>query len=278
MKRQDIIKFSIMSMLTFLMYLPTFIWMWDRWFEKESYYGHGILIPLVCGFLVWVKKDRLKKIIIKPDNLGWLFLGVGLFIHLVSSLWRIYFTSSFSIILTLVGIVLLFFGRKFLREVLFPIIFLVFMMPLPLIAIAGLTFRMKILAAKIATLVVNMIGLQAVRRGSLIIMQHAQLMVENPCSGLRSLISLLALGALIAYLKEMKLYKKFIIFFSSGILAIIGNVFRITFLCFMSEVYGPKFAAGIYEQFAGMMVFVIAFGGLIVVSRLLSSTSSNKSA
>jgi len=269
MKKNDGIRLSVIAGLTLFSYIPTFIWMVDRWLEHDTYYSHGFLVPFISLFIVWYRRRALSKIEIKPSNIGWLVFGVGMAIHIVSALLQVYFTSGFSLLLVIPGLVLLFFGKEYLRELLFPIAFLVFMIPLPLVAIANISFRLKIFAAQLSTFIVNSLGVTAVRDGSVIRTMHAYLVVEDPCSGIRSLISLIALGGLMAYFSNLPKVKKGILFAASMPIAIISNVIRISALTLVSEIYGAKYASGWFHDTMGILVFVFAFVGMVLVSKVL---------
>jgi len=133
-------KEAIAAVLLLLTYFPTILWMWDRWFAKDSYYSHGILIPFVSGYLIWQRKEQLMKVQLKPSAWGMRLIVLGVGIHLLSSLFRVYFTSGFSILITLVGIILNFYGSEVLRLIAFPVAFLFFMVPLPLFIITNMSF------------------------------------------------------------------------------------------------------------------------------------------
>jgi len=269
MKKAAIFQLSTLSALTIIAYIPTFIWMVNRWLAKDTYYSHGFLIPLIALFIVWLKREGLGQIKIKASNLGWLFFACGIFIHAVSALWRIYFTSGFSIILVIAGLVLLFLGKKQLRQLMFPITFLIFMIPLPLAAIANISFKLKIFAAYISTIIINKLGVPAIRDGSVIKTMHSYLIVEDPCSGIRSLIALIALGALMAYFSKTSKLKKGLLFLSSIPIALSSNIVRIVSLSLASEMYGPKAATGLFHEIMGVSVFVFAFFGLLLISKIL---------
>ncbi|OGX15225.1 MAG: hypothetical protein A2166_00345 [Omnitrophica WOR_2 bacterium RBG_13_41_10] len=269
MKKQDTIKFITLSILAVFAYIPTFIWMVDRWLEKDTYYSHGFLVPFISGFIVWLKRKELAKIKLNPSIWGWLFFLGGILIHAVSAMWRVYFTSGFSLLLVIPGLVLLFMGKEFLKKLSFPILFLIFMIPLPLVAIANLSFRLKIFATQVSTFFINSLGVRAVRDGSVIITKHSYLMVEDPCSGIRSLIALIALGALMAYFSDLSRVKKTVLFLSSMPIAICGNIFRIVSLSLVSEMYGTKYTTGFFHDMLGILVFVFAFVGLALVGKVL---------
>lgn len=269
MKKESIIKLSVLSVLTLVAYIPTFIWMIDRWSVKDTYYSHGFLVPFISLFIAWTKRNEIAKLELKPSALGWLFFGSGIFIHALSALWRVYFSSGFSLLLVIIGLILLFFGKKQLKALTFPISFLLFMIPLPMLAIANLSFRLKIFAAKIATRLINYCGVPAIREGSVIRTMHANLVVEDPCSGIRSLIALIALGSLMAYFSNLSKTKKAILFLSSVPIAVGTNVIRIVILSLVSEIYGAKAATGLFHDTMGIVVFVLAFFGLSMVAKLL---------
>jgi exosortase len=269
MKRGDLVKLGLISFLVMLAYVPTFKWMIDRWTEGETYYSHGFLILPISVFLVWLKRKQLVKLKLKPHTLGWLFFGAGILMHAVSMSLKIYFSSGFSLVFVIVGLVLLFFGKEWLKELCFSIGFLFFMLPLPLFAIANIAFRLKIFAAQVSVAIVRAMGVPVVRQGSVIRTMHAQLMVEDPCSGIRSLIALIALGALMAYFSNTSKIKKGVLFISSIPIAVGANIIRIVALTLVSEMYGSQFALGWFHETMGILVFVFAFVGLSLVGKLL---------
>lgn len=269
MKKLDLIKLTAISIFLIIAYTPTFAWMIDRWSVKDTYYSHGFLIPFICAFLVWHKREALKKIKINPSGIGWVLFIPSVLVHILSSLWRVYFTSGFSLIPVFAGLILLFFGREYLKQLLFPLFFISFMIPLPLVAIANISFKLKIFAAQISTFIINRMGVPAIRDGSVIRTAHSHLVVEDPCSGIRSLIALIALGALMAYFSNISKPKKVILFLSSIPIAISTNVIRIVALSLASEMYGPKLASGFFHDTMGILVFVFAFVGLSLVAKFL---------
>jgi exosortase len=263
------IKPGVITALLLIIYSPTIWWMVDRWNAKDSYYSHGILVPLVSLYVLWIKRDQLAQIKYKPMTLGLWLLIVGIVIHILSAFFRVYFTSAFSSLLVISGLVLYFCGLVMFKEVLFSIAFLTFMIPLPLIAIVGITFKMKLFAAFWANKIVNGMGIPALLDGSVIRMRHTHVIVEDVCSGLRSLISLMALGAIIAYLSKLSRIKKVIVFFSAAVMAIIANIVRIVFMATTSEIYGAQFTEGFLHTLSGLIVFVVALVGLMIVVKEL---------
>jgi len=199
--------------LTLVTYLPTLQWMVNRWFAEESYYGHGFLIPMVSLYILWQRRELFKNTQASKDMLGLIIIAMGLFVHLVCASLRVYSISGFSFVFVLYGIVVFFYGRKVARGLTFPIFFLFAMIPLPLVLIGNLTVKLKLLVAQVATVILNNIGFPSIRDGSVIKMPNSFIFVEAPCSGLRSLISLLTLGLVFSYAMKVSYIKKGILFY-----------------------------------------------------------------
>lgn len=259
----------IAGALLIITYIPMFIWMWDRWLAKESYYNHGFLIPLISLYVVWQRRETLRKIKPKGSMLGVLIIGAGLIMHILAALLKVYFISGFSFVFVLYGLILFFYGREMARNLIFPVFFLLAMVPLPLVLISNLTVRLKLFVAQVATFILNRIGFPSVREGSIIRMPSSYVAIEAPCSGLRSLISLITLGLIFAYTVKGAYWKKATLFISSIPIALMTNMIRITTLAVVNDLYGKKIAMGFFHDFSGFFMFGIAFLCLYGVSRIL---------
>lgn len=262
-------KLAVAVIVFILAYIPTFMWMWERWFARDSYYSHGFLVPLVTGYLIWQMKDELKDIPYKASRWTMLLILGGVVWYFISSVFRVYFSSGFSMLFVLYGLALYFFGSNVIKKTLFPLFFLVFMIPLPEVTITNMSFQLKIFAAHIAGYTLNVIGIPALQEGSIIKMRNTHVVVDDVCSGLRSLISLTALGSIFAYWMKGSMVKKIILFLSTIPIAVITNVCRVVILSCISEIWGPQYAEGFVHDTTGMLIFVIAFILLYSVSKLL---------
>ena len=269
LSRQNIIKIIIVTFLFIGIFVPTFINLAGRFIAADSYYSHGFLVPLISAYLVWRKRKKLKSLPIESSQAGLFILLGGLLLHIISSLLKINFGSSLALLIVLEGMILYLFGRKINRQLLFPLVFLIFMIPLPKVIIIGISFKMKLLAAQIASNLVNQIGISAIREGSTVYLSNGKLVVGDPCSGLRSLISLLALGAIFTQLTTGTNLRKNVLFLSTIPIALASNALRIVALLWVTYVYGEKVALGFFHDFSGMMVFVFAFSGLVLMTRIL---------
>ncbi len=262
----------MVAVLLALIYLPTFIWMKARFDEVESYYSHGYLVPLVFAYLLWIKRDELRKCAVKPAGLALLIFVPALLIHLLAYTFDINFLSGFTLIAALFGLALYLYGTEITKKAAFPITFLIFMVPLPQVMIINISFKMKMMAAQIATSIVNLMGIHAIRDGSIVYLKpDTSLTIGSPCSGLSSLIALMALGALYAYLVKMSRTRKIILFLLSIPVALAANILRIVMLLLVGFAYDAKVATGPFVHgFLAFLLYVFAIAGLIIIGRMLS--------
>jgi len=134
-----------------------------------------------------------------------------------------------------------------------------------------MSFPLKMMAAKAGVAVVRLMGIPVVRQGFDITIPSGSMVVGNPCSGLRSLIAFLALGAILAYFTNTSNMRKIILFLLSIPIAILSNAVRVPILILISHFYGIKAASPdtIWHVGTGMLVFIIGFGLLMLSGRIL---------
>ena len=251
------------AFLIVLNYKETFIWLSERFSSADTYYSHGYLIPFISFFLIWLKRKELGGSDKELDVWGLVLIIFSLLLNYLSSLTEIFFVSGFSLIPLFFGISLFFYGKKVTRVILFPLLFLIFMVPLPITAVNSVSFPMKMFATKSAVFILrNALHVPVKNEGFQLFFPHATLVVENPCSGLRSLISLLALGSIFAYLLKASMSKRILLFLLSAPIALASNLVRVILLSLGVYVYGSGMSKGLFHDFTGYLVFVMSFCAL----------------
>ena len=187
-------------------------------------------------------------------------------------------TQGYSFVLLLFGLCLFMFGRVATGRVWFPLGYLIFMLPMPPYLVNVVSFQLKVFAARSGSFAAVKLGIPLVRSGMTIHLPAGSLRIADPCSGLRSLIALVALGALFAYLSEGKMWKRIVLLVSSVPLAVAANIVRISVLCVVASVWGVETALGFFHNLSGLMLFLIAFAGLVIVKKLLRLGQPRKEA
>jgi exosortase len=178
-------------------------WMISRFEHAGGYYSHGYLVPFVVAFLLWRKREALAACPKQAYLPGLYLLVPALLTQLLATLLQVGFLSGLALLGVVAGLVLTLLGPQCFRLALFPMIFLAFMVPMPESVIDTISFRLKILSAGVATNVSDLLGLVAVREGSIIHIQNGKLVVDDVCSGLKYLIALMAFSALYAHLSTV---------------------------------------------------------------------------
>ncbi len=247
--------------------------LYDRIVEGESYYTHGPLIPVV-SLLIVLLLIRHASIPVRPWRRGGLIVLVfSLLLHLVACRARVNFASGFAFIGVLAGLVLLLWGGRAFRRLWFPIALLVFMVPLPDVTITNLNFTLRNYAAAGGVAAANAIGVIAERMGDMgnqvILEGDKTLVIANVCNGLRTLISLLAFGAIYAYICRLRGGWRVALFMLTIPVAVVANSLRIVSLILIADIWDVKTATGFFHDFSGVLIFVLAFGMMFGLERLI---------
>jgi exosortase len=267
--RSDYRRFIVLLVLTCIAYIPTITWMVERWMGVDSYYAHGFLVPLLSWYMVWQKRQNFSSLTPAPVRIGWVVFLSGIIIHVGSSFFQVYFTSAFSLLFVLMGLILLFLGAAFLRQLFLPVFFLVFMMPLPMVAIADLNFKLKMLTSKLAGGLLNAVGMAALRSGGVIKTMNAYIVVDDACAGFRTFIALTTLATLLVYFSRSEKRRKYLLLLFPVPVALVLNVLRIVILTVVNDVFGARFATGAIHTLMGMFVFICAFLIIIRIGKTL---------
>ncbi len=215
---------------------------------------------IIRGFVSQARQGRLKGWVdYAGDNTGLPLLLIGMVIFVLANAAAEYFTLRLSLLMTLYGLIWYLFGRRFVFKSWFEFAFLLFMIPLPYVIYFAATFPMQLLATKVTVTILNIIGMSAVQQGNMIHLPGYSLEVAEACSGLRSLISLLALGAVYARYTQQGLLRQIILFLSTIPIAIAANIFRVLFTAVGAYTVSKELAEDFLHELSGMMVFIVAF-------------------
>ena len=243
-----------------LLFWPTFVWMAERFDRSDSFYSHGWLIPPASAWLIWQRRAFLKSLRLQASFSGLFLLVPSVIIHVMATWLRLHFVSGFAMLGTVWGLVWTLWGWTALWALRFPLLFLLFMVPLPGVLLIAVSFHMKLLAASMATHLLTWMGMHAVQAGSMIEVPGVSVIVDDTCSGLRSLISLIALSTLWTSLmpSTAKRWQRLAVVAASVPIALTANMVRIIVLVLLAAVYGSAAAEGFLHFGSGIVVFGVA--------------------
>ncbi len=259
---------GIVAALFILLYYPTLEWMGNAWLHADNY-SHGFILLPVIALIIWTRRRDLEEKQPYPNGI-WLFVA-GLALYIVGFLQLDNFISACSLFLTLPGLILFFRGFKALRTLAFPIFLLVFMIPLPWMDRIG--FWLQSFAARSSAWIVDSVmGVDVVRTGSEIKLVNAEdvaFKVDLACSGMHSLIALLALAAIFAYILKGSFVRKAILFLFAIPVAILANLVRLVTIILIGNQWGEGAATGFYHDAASPFLFLVAIIVMVLIAKLL---------
>ena len=250
------------------LYYPVLTSLVHDWSSNDNY-SHGFFIPLISGYMVYALREELGRIAVRPANWGFIVLLAGLGQLYVARVGSEYFLQRTSLILVLLGMVLFLWGRNFTKKLLLPIGYLLFMVPLPAIIWNKIAFPMQLFSSAVTERVIQAIGLPVFREGNVLHLAQTTLEVVDACSGLRSLTTMFALAAALAWFSDFATWKKWLLFFAAAPVAIFANIVRLTATAGLASVYGEKVAQGFLHDFSGLFTFVFGLALLILTSKIL---------
>jgi exosortase len=248
---------GVFSALLLLLYGPILKALVLDWWSDPNY-GHGFLVPVFSGFVLWRERERLAKVAVKPANFGFLVMLGAVGILMVGSLGAELFSTRFSFLVMLGGIVLFLAGWRMLRAVIFPLGFLILMIPIPVLIYNQITFPLQLLASRFATFWLQLLNVPVLREGNLIILPNYTLEVVDACSGIRSLMTLITLAVAYGYLVGDKRWLRWLMVAIMVPIAIVSNSIRILGAGILTYHFGPRMAEGFFHEFSGWVIFVAA--------------------
>lgn len=259
----------VLAAIFLVLYLPVLINLVSDW-DQDANYSHGFLIIPISAYLIWRKRAELKDIQLETCNWGLLLVGASLILLVVGVAGMEFFSTRVSMVGLLAGIILYLAGWRFLRAIWFPLAFLLFMIPVPYILYYSATFPLQLVGSKVAAFVIGLLGIPHLRQGNIIhLPDNYSLEVAEACSGLRSLVTLLALAALLAYLTIKSKPRALILFFSAIPIAIAANIFRITVTAVGAYGISRKIAEDFLHELSGVIVFAFSLVCLLILSSIL---------
>lgn len=236
--------------------------------------GHGALVPLAVLGLLWWKR---KVLLATPKAVWWPALGLvvlALLLHVVGFAIQQTRVSIVAFFLGLYGLTGLIWGRHWLQASFFPFFLFVFCLPLATIS-EPVTVPLRLTVAKISAAIGQVLGIDVIRNGTQLFnaRQTFAYDIAPACSGIRSLISLLALTTIYGFVVYRTAWRRLLMVALALPLAVLGNVLRVSFVIVTAEAFGQE-AGGWVEQKFGFVSFAVAIVCVVIVGRWLHEPGS----
>jgi exosortase len=237
-------------------------------FASDDSMGHGFFVPFVIAYLVWQRRAELLAIRPQPHWSGWVLLLWGFVQLLAGTLGADFFVMRTALVVTVLGALLVTGGPPLLRQLVFPLVLLLFMIRIPLFIYSQITFPLQLFASRMAELALMVLGIPVLREGNILELPSQRLNVVEACSGMRSLMSLAFLALVYGFFFEKKTWVRVLLLLLTIPISIFANALRVSLTGVLSEV-NPELASGVFHAFEGWMVFMVALGALLLAHRCI---------
>ncbi len=242
-----------------------FLWLYARplaslvadW-AGSAEYSHGLIVAPAALLLAWHRRRALMAEPARPAWSGILVVAVGLLLYLAGALGAERFLLRTSVIVVLAGGVLFACGPRHLRHLAAPLLLLALAIPLPAVVLTQMTMPLQLLASRIGAALLDAGGAVVLREGNLLVLPHVTLEVADACSGLRSLVSLVALAALYAAVRRFRPAVAAATVASAVPCALAMNGVRLAATAVLAGVLGTRATTGILHETAGTLTFAAA--------------------
>jgi exosortase len=239
------------------------------WYVDENY-SHGFLIVPIALYFVWERRTKLKEAVRGASSWGLIIVLGSMALLMAGVLGSELFLTRISILGTIAGGILFLYGWNYLKILLLPTAFLLLMIPIPAIIFNQIAFPLQLLASRFGEMALMAFQIPVLREGNVINLANTSLEVAEACSGIRSLISLLALGIVYGYFTDSRIWVRIILTLGTIPIAIAANGIRVAGTGIAAHFYGPEAAQGVFHSFSGWVIFIAAFIMMFILYRIIA--------
>ena len=240
-----------------------------KWLSSDVYY-HCPVVPLASLYVLWFRRGDLAR---TPGGTWWF----GLLPTTIGALLYVAFRVigggevwiAGSLFFAILGLALTWSGRERARLLWFPLLFLVFAIPLPGSVLAAAGFPLQKVAAGLTQQVASAVGLPVERHGLTLVMGGFVATVAQACSGMHSLFALAMCGSFIVGSAQLGWWRKLLLFATMGPAVILGNVLRLVVMLVVALFLGAEAALGFFHEASGVMLFLLVTAVLLMTRSAL---------
>lgn len=251
------------------LYIPTYVTLANgAWNEEHN--SHGPIMLLVIVWLVWRLRTEIAALAEEGAPVaGGLLMAAGLAIYIIGRALEFVYLDAFSQVPVAAGAILVIYGWRGVRLLWFPLLYLLFLVPLPGVIMDAATGALKHMVSIVAESLLYNMGYPITRSGVILAIGQYRMLVADACSGINSMYMLSALGVLFIYLTHSGWIKTVIIIFSIWPIAFVANIVRVIVLVLITFYLGDEAGQGFLHDFSGMLLFAIALGMLVGLHAIL---------
>jgi exosortase len=251
---------------------------------RSDYYSHILLIPLVSGFLAYQKRREIFAAVEYSLKKGSIFLLSGIILYLAGSMWQHRLNiNDYASVITLSAVVFWVggffatYGRTAFRLARFPLLFLVFMIPIPIFLMDRIIYILQAGSAEVTEFLFSLVGIPAFRSGFYFTLPEVTIEVAKECSGIRSSLGLLITVVLAAHFFLVTNWKRGFLILTVLPITILKNGIRILTLTLLAIYVDMGFlTGGFLHKSGGFLFFLPALGLIGILLYFLRKTEDEK--
>jgi exosortase len=245
------------------------LWSLAQVWSSVEHYSHGFLIPVASGLIAHGIMRRHAALPIAGDKRGVIALAVALLVQGVGALLGSAALQGLALVAALAAAVWMLRGTTWLRALAFPLGFLLFMVPLPPEWLAPIVVSLLLFVSTSATAILHAMGIPVLREGNVMVLPGGEsLFVAEACSGLTSLVTLLPIAVLIAYLAPISPRAKVVLALLAVPVAMAANLLRVVATTLGATRWGVAVVTGeLAHALVGLAVYAVACIALLAIAR-----------
>jgi len=259
----------VLAALLALVYLPTAVWLVERWSMGVWWHLHGFVVFPVALLLARRRLRALPPGEPASSALGFLFLAPAVLLQVLDAMLGFRLLSAVSLVVAFPGLSLLLLGRERTRAIWFPLAFLLFAIPIPLVVARQVHLVLRHIAAVGTEAVLSFMGYDVYRDGTRLQVGPEGIEIADACSGFSTLTALFMVGMLLAFLARTRWWRGAVVVAWTFPAAVVANLVRCVILAMLVVAFGSGILDTLVHPVSGVLTFLAAFGLLLVLERLL---------
>lgn len=263
--------FLLMVLIVFFfsLFFPVWQHLISLWLNSDDN-SYGLFIVPISIYIIFQKKDNIKKLSIKSNKLGLVIVVISLLLYIIANFTQIMTLSAITMVMFIFGSVFFIFGYQIVKELIFPLCFLFLLVPVPAQIYSAMTIPLQLFVTKVSVSMAGIFSIPVFSEGNVIHLPDRTLQVVQACSGLRSLVSLLTLAAVYSFFTLKSNILRFTLFFTGFPVAIFVNIFRVLMMIVSFHYFNLNLTEDRVHSFFGMMVFILALIIIAIIGKGLA--------
>jgi exosortase len=258
------LQVAIIGILLLSAFWPILMSMYGSWFDETTYMEHGILVIPAAAYMAWTRRRDLAQVPRQPSFWGILLLSWGALQAMLGLAAQWIWVSRMAFLVSLVGCIVALYGLRMVRELAYPLCTLILMVAPPTFVYERLTLDLQLLASRLGEIALEAIGYSVVRDGNILELVGTKLSVEEACSGVRSLLSIIFMCTLYDYFFVTGKVMRTLILVLAIPVAIIGNAGRIVATGIASQYNRELIHGAAHEAFGYASVLLAGIGCVVL--------------